>query len=307
MGITQDILTKSKGIKVKNTSEVIQDTRLVREKDDKVKAPTVLITKGDKLEAVAAGLIPNAFINCDFNETAIKENQINQMRASARRFKVVDFDKYMAVTNGLISTFISNKLPNQSYLIGAPNGFGKTSFVYSCLLKLFKQGRLCTPYISLTDLAQVKASNERSLLRGITSNEYYCNERIEAHFGEEYMEAFYADYGLPTYTKKPITLIDKFSWSEYMNSDVLFCYFTDVGSKVLESEIFKTAITIRGTKGLPTIATISSSLDPYKRDVKLAEMVWNEILTYNSKKPSYDRVLHVSCWKNYSVPLKSTE
>ncbi len=298
---SKDIFQKQ-GIGIVDTKELVDDSsERVEYKDIGINKPTIFITKGTKEAAVKAGIIPNAFIDCDFDLVRVKENQQKQFNASPRKFLVQNFDLYSSITSGIRSTIIANKLPDQSYLIGAPNGFGKTSFVNSCILKLFAQNRMCTPYISLTDLAQVKLLNERRILSGITSKMHYKSFGKDISY-DEYNEAIYEDINDDSYVKKPMYIIDKFSWSEYMSCDVLFCYFTDVGARVLESEIFKTVITVRGTKGLPTIAMISTSLNLYKKDANLAEYVWNEILSYDDT-PSYDRVKHISCWKNYNIPL----
>ena len=234
------------------------------------------------------------------------KSESNTSRTSNRKFTIYGFDKYSEVTQGIISVIVSNKLPEQSYIIGAPNGFGKTSFVNSCLIKMHAAGRMCTPYISLTELANVRLADEKRLLNGIGIDRYYKGEpELEAFTKEEYDEILYREIDSKEYVKKPINLIDKFSWSEYMNCDILFCYFTTVNAKLIESEILKTAVTIRGVKGLPTIAMISTSLNPYKNDARLSEYVWNELLTYKSES-SYDRLRHVSCYKDYNAPLKTT-
>lgn len=271
---------------------------------DAIVKPQIYITTGAKEAAVKAGLVPEAYIDCEFDIEKIKRNQIEQNRKSARKFIVKQFDKYAEITQGILSTIALRKLPKQSYILGAPNGFGKTSFVNSCIIKLFDQGKRCAPYISLTDLAQVKLHNEQRIMSGISSKDWYKGTgSIDASI-EEYYDRLYQDFDSKLYVKKPINIIDQYSWSEYMSCDVLFVYFTDVSSKLLESEIFKTAITIRGAKGLPTIAMISTSLNPYIGDQYLAEYVWNEIMAYDDAADSCDRVKHISCWKDYRAPLK---
>lgn len=304
---SRNIFEKS-GINLISTKEAMKDREeFVRDAVTQAYTPVKPATRGDQIAAAKAGLIPEAYINCQFDIEKIIENQREQLKFSPRKFMVQRFNDYKNVTTGIISTIIAHKIPDQSYIIGAPNGFGKTSFANTCILNLYAQGRLpITPYISLTDLAQIKLTNEKRLLSGLSPERHYKGTiSTDAQLGEDFTQAFYDKFDSETYVKKPINLIDKFSWSEYMNCDILFCYFTDVGSKVIESEMLKTALTIRGAKGLPTIAMISSSLDPYKRDKYLAEYVWNEILAYNSAEPSYDRVKHISCYKDYNAPLRT--
>lgn len=304
----------SKSILESSGMTVISDNESLKNRDEFVdsikdfgiKKPLLYINKGDILSAVKAGIVPEAYMHCDFNIEQVKENQRQQYRNSSRKFTIHDFEKYSEVTQGIISTIIANKIPEQSYIIGAPNGFGKTSFVNSCLLKLHALGRMCTPYISLTELANVRLADERRLLNGIGIDRYYSGKTddIEVFNKEEYENTLYTGMDTAGYVKKPINIINKFSWSEYMNCDILFCYFTNVSAKLIESEILKTAVTVRGVKGLPTIAMISTSLNPYKNDQRLSEYVWNELLTYKNES-SYDRLKHVSCYKDYNTALKT--
>ena len=61
--------------------------------------------------------------------------------------------------------------------------------------------------------------------------------------------------------------------------------------------MLKTVLDVRGVKGLPTVVLISTSLNPYKNDKVLGELIWDEILAYKSDSHCYDRVYHVSCYK----------
>lgn len=260
-----------------------------------------LITRGDFEAAVKAELIPNAYIDCEFNIDKVKENTLIQARVSARRFYVQRFDDYKDITLNILSTILAHKVPEQSYIIGAPNGFGKTSFVNTCLINLFAQGKKCVPYVSLSELARIKMADEKELISGLSPERHYKGKDVRSD--EEYMNALYDSMDSQVYEKRPINLVGKYSWSEYMNSEVLFCYFTDISSKLLESEMLRAILNIRGAKGLPTIVMISTSLDPYKKDKILAEYVWNEILAYK-EQTSYDRVTHISCYKDYNTAMK---
>lgn len=304
---TKEILQSKTGLKVEKTSSLFNTNHDIndphKEETIEMVRPLLHITRGTKEAAVKAGLIPNIYIDCDFDIEKIKRNQTLQAQSTARKFKVINFDKYSELTEGIIATIISRRLPKRSYIIGAPNGFGKTSFANSCILKLFAQNRMCAPYISLTELAQVKIANEQRLLTGLSSKSFYERDK-NVYYGEDYLNILYSNMNDTEYIKSPIHLVSRFSWSEYTSCDVLFCYFTDVGSRIIESEILKTVLNIRGTKGLPTIAMISTSLSPYKNDPKLAEMVWNEILDPNDTMEGYDRLKHVSCYKDYNAPLR---
>lgn len=298
-------LFESVGISVASTEEAVRDMPGLQPVNDSVGLPKPLlyIPKGSIEEAVRSYLVPEAYADCEFDLNKIKENQRAQQKESKRRFKVKRWQDYVNITTGIISIIVAGKLPKQSYIIGAPNGFGKTSFVNSCIIKLHAQGRLCAPYVSLSELASIRRQHLSSVI-GVVAKGLYGERYLRATL-EEYKGIAYEKFDEKTYSKQPIEIIDRYSWSEYLNCDVLFCYFTDVASKIIESEMLKTVLTMRGVKGKPTIAMISSSLDPYKNDDDLREMVWDEILAYKNDEDSCDRVKHISCFKDYDVPLKS--
>ena len=135
--------------------------------------------------------------------------------------------------------------------------------------------------------------------------EYYSNDELERINEDPDIYEYMSAEEIYLYTegkkahdiiKKPMIIQSAHSWSEYINAKCLFVSFTDVISKDLESHVLYQLLNIRGAKGLPTIAMISTSLEPYLKDVNLKEYVWNEIIDYTDKD-TYDRVQHVSCYK----------
>ena len=273
-----------------------------------IEPPTVTIPNEFCEAAVKMGIIPEVYKDATFDLERVKQNVLEQNSKLVRKFKVKRFDEYESITNGILATIITKSIPNRSYIIGAPSGFGKTSFVITCLKFLFRQGRRCVPFVSLTDLAQVKVANDMRLKAGLTSDVYVKNEALNTVNDSGYMEFFYEKLGETAYVKRPVNVTELYSWSEFMNADVLFTYFTDVSSKVIESDILKTILTTRGVKGKPTIVMISTSLDPYKNDKNLAEFIWNEILSYKDDDSSeYDRVKHVSCYKEYKTAIETKD
>lgn len=275
------------------------------DKEDIFKPPMLSeVKRGSWEAAIKLGLIPEEYKGCIFDEDLVRRNISNQLKKLGKPFKVKNFKKYCDTLDSIVSTILAHKLPNRSYLIGAPNGFGKTSFVNYCIAALFQQDRLCTPYISLSELAEIRADSNVRLLHGVKSDDYY-NPRHKAKTREEYIELLYEELCEQGFEKLPIKITDKFSWSEYINSDILFCYFTDINSKIIESETLKTVLTLRGTKCKPTIALMSTSLKPYLSD-SLNEYVWSEILEYDVAG-SYDRVEHISTYKVRSGYLNNDD
>ena len=250
------------------------------------------LTTEDREQAVLEGIVPRVYKNSTFDIEKIKENLRGQFKKSKGLYKIFKLNEYEAVCDGILSAIRMKKLPSRSYLIGAPNGFGKSSFVNECLITLRKQGFKVAPYISLWELAQIRVDNEHRIM-----NPY--RKFKDEQTGVDYTEP----NKIIGYMKKPEIITGRYSYSEYINADCLFVSFTDVISKDIESHTLYQLLSIRGAKGLPTIVMMSTSLEPYENDKVLKELVWDEIKAYNESDGCYDRVYHVSCYKQRAMGL----
>ncbi|MBO5388010.1 MAG: hypothetical protein J6A59_07720 [Lachnospiraceae bacterium] len=254
------------------------------------------LTASDRDQAVTEGIVPKVYRDSSFNEDKITENLRAQYVKTKGLYKVYKYREYINLCIGILSAIRMKQLPSRSYLIGAPNGFGKTSFVNECLITLRRQGFKVAPYISLWELAQIRVDNEQRIM-----NPY-------KKFKDEGGNHSYTEPNTVVgYLKKPEIVTGRFSYSEYINADCLFVSFTDVISKDIESHTLYQLLSIRGAKGLPTIVMMSTSLEPYENDRTLKELVWDEIRTYDELKYCYDRVYHVSCYKRKSIGLENKD
>ena len=254
------------------------------------------LTEADREQAVIEGIVPKSYKYASFDIERIRDNLRAQYKRSKGLYKVYRLDKYSQICLEILSTIRMKKLPGRSYLIGAPNGFGKSSFVNECLITLRKQGYKVVPYISLWELAQIRVDNEHKIM-----NPY--RKYKEANRDYSYTEP----NKVVGYLKKPEIVTGRFSYSEYINADCLFVSFTDVISKDIESHTLYQLLNVRGIKGLPTIVMISTSLDPYENDRALKEQVWDEIKAYDENKDCYDRVYHISCYKRKNMGLENKD
>lgn len=269
----------------------------------------IVITDNDRQHAVDKRLVPEHYRNVRFDEHSIKENLKIQHKRSRGLYRVFHFNDYMQTCNEILTTLRMGILPRRSWIIGAPNGFGKTSFVNECLITMLKQGWVCAPYISLHELAGIRVAEEQRLMKPFcykATTSYYNNEYGD-YISEKQNYLYKEGIAPRDIIKNPLIIQSAYSWSEYINAKCLFVSFTDVVSKDLESHVLYQLLSIRGAKGLPTIAMISTSLDPYVRDVELRELVWNEILDYNEDKDSYDRIKHVSCYKQKQLDFNKDD
>lgn len=247
------------------------------------------IKEMDKELAVKLRVIPRAYKYATFNIEKIKENIIEQNKKTYGIYKIQNFQAYTQICLGILSTLRAGAVPNRSYIIGAPNGFGKTSFVNESLVTMVAQGMMCVPYISLIELAEVKLAEEKRLLNPYTYKRSIPEQRDDGYY--------YTDIKDTSVIKLPQDITGYYSWSEYINTPCLFCSLSDVSSKAIESKTLYQILNIRGAKGLPTIVMVSTSLGPYKKDEVLGEQVWNEILDSKQDRVSYDRLYHISCYK----------
>lgn len=256
------------------------------------------LTKEDRDVAVKKHIIPEAYRNSAFDIDKIKENIRVMYKRSKGAFVTYKLGDYEQICNGILSSIRMRKLPARSYLIGAPNGFGKTSFVYESMITLSTHGYRVAPYISLTELAQLRADNEKELLnpKNNVINKYFVRDSDERYF-EALKDNSGAEILGDEFIRRPNKIEKIFSFTDYINADCLFTFFTEETAREIESYMLSQLLQIRGAKGLPTIVMMSKSLDLYLKQPKLKQFIWDEILAYSEKDNCYDRVYHVSCYK----------
>ncbi len=257
-GYITDSLT---GLKVKCSCGLSGNTTKKKEKGET--ALKVKINNSDMLSKI----IPQQRLNDEFS-TDISAENVREI-ALFQGCEIVNFDKYIDTLNNILTTINSHKL-DKSYLIGAPNGFGKSTFVYTALKRLIARDKKVVPYISLSEIAKLKIEEDD-----------YCL------------------YRLRNSKNKEVTVHSEFKWSDFVNADVLFTYLSAVESKEIESAILFNLLQLREKKGKPTVVFISTSLNPYTSDNRLRQYYWNEMLEYIPNRHRLDRLTHISTYKQY--------
>lgn len=305
-----DNALESIGIKVEDTTGMVEklrdntpnDSNMVVSATDEEKLKRFYIMEGvseaDRAQAVTDYIVPFAYKNAVFDVERIKSN-IKKARTREKLYKVKNFAKYQEICEKILNGLRMDKLPDMSYIIGAPNGFGKTSFVTECLITLRHYRINVVPYISLWELAQLKVENEVRLMSPFKK---FTEDTADGSV--TYVEPAEQKYNA---VKKPKIVVNNFSYSEYINADCLFVFLSGIESKEIESYTLKQVLSIRGAKGLPTIVMCSESLLPYENDQKLREYVWAEIKAYSEDVGTYDRVFHISCWKDKTFTLNNND
>lgn len=258
--------------------------------EDKKKGFTAL-TKEDREQAVIESIIPAAYKDADFDEEKIKNNIAAEYKRLNHLYEVHKFKEYIQLCNGIKASLQLREIPTRSYIIGAPNGFGKTSFVTECLIILRKNGFRVAPYITLSELNALRVEDERRMMSPffaqLEKDDYNTKDNTIVY-------NYNSNKGV---ARTPKQVIGSFSYSEYINADCLFVALTSRNSKEVESFMLKQLLNIRAIKGLPTIVTMMESLDIYTKDPNLKKYVWDEILAYTERENCYDRLFHVSTYK----------
>lgn len=250
------------------------------------------ITNGDKEKAIQMGAIPETLKDVEFDFDVIKANILE--RGIKEQYRVYGFRDYQRILSNILFSIKSGSIPNRSWLIGAPKRFGKIEFVNDAIKFMAKQDMKCVPYISLTELSDKKYERDTE----IAKNEAVKRVMKTAIFDEEKVYIT-SDNGREI--RKPVrNITEMHTWSDYTQADIVFCFFTTVSNKEIESMTLKTLLDIRGSKGLPTIVFMDMSLDAYTSNEKLKEWVWDKILDDEEDTKSVERfstVKHISTYQ----------
>ena len=235
------------------------------------------LTEMDRDQAVYEGLVPESYRDAQFSVEKIKSN-LRKHRSKTTGFTVRNFGKYIDTCIGILSAIRLGKLPRRSYLIGASNGFGKTSFVDECIITLRKYDFDVVPYKSLLEIAELRKKYEDEL-SGVIKQEDPSSNIVSklSNTGK-------------------IIRVKSYKFLDFVNASCLFTYFSSVVSKEIESQTLEQLLRMRGVKGLPTIVMIESSIDLYKKDNGFVGRIFDSILDSNEKLNRFDSLYHLSAF-----------
>lgn len=254
------------------------------------------ITEEDKELATRKRLMPRGYLDAKFDSDTIKESVARQSKIY-KMYKVTNYDKYIGACYSILTALRAKKLPNRSMLIGAPDGFCQADFANEAIMIMSKLNWRAVPYISLIELAELRAAESQRLMRPLNigwTNKVY-NEGLQDYITEAEEYQYINSVTPASIVKKPQLVQSAYSYSEYINADVLFVHFTSVENKDVESKQLLELLRIRGPKRLPTIAMIFTSIKPYMGDKELCRLAWDNILDCGAGD-LYGKVAHVSCY-----------
>lgn len=277
------------------------------------------LTDEDRNLAAYLWLVPKEYRKAIFDIHKIKENVKRDWINSKELYLTYYFKEYIELCTNILNTIRFGELPKRSYIIGAPRGFGKASFVNECIMTLNKNCYRVAPYISLYELGEIRKIDTNNIMRPYSYFEYYRQiaedrankQEVDKEYLTQYTKnGIKGNYHIEptinrgidvTKLKTPKAVYGQYSYSEYINSACVFVALSGIASKDVESQELLQLMNIRSMKGLPTIVTVGTSLDPYTSDINLREQVWDDLLTRHEDEDLYDRLYHVSTYKFKSI------
>lgn len=207
-------------------------------------------------------VIPESRLKDEYSHDYYRYNV--EMQLINQGYKLSNEEEYVATLTKLLNEASLGEI-TESYLISAPNSFGKTTFIHTIMKRLLLHNRAVVPYIDLSSLAKLRLSYNESVYFLTKSN-----------------------------IKKEILDFNGFNWEDYLKADFVAVKLTDYESSLLEGSVLNRLVVSRGERGLPTIVTTNMPVAGYLGNRNLKQLYWDDILVYNSAKKCKDRLKIVS-------------
>lgn len=250
--------------------------RLKRERENLV----YKVTGAQKIQIVAEKLVPEARKEDEFSDEIAKERVMNIYGSRNGSVRGRDFSEYVTLLNSIIADISIGEPLKMSYIIGAPNGFGKTTFANTCIKRLYAKGKKAVPYRSLLEIAALRDEYIKQM------GKQYRKNTVKASDEDDY-----------TYEEKTYT------WDDYCKAEIVFCYLTTPENGWVEMSTLKALLTIRATNGLATIVMMDSSLQVYKANNEIRRYILDDILATSKEYGALDRLVHQSVYIIYRTGL----
>ena len=254
--------------------------KLDKKSGKKVGGPTKVdiasaIAGGDV--AVANNVIPK-WRKDDSFDVDVARQRIMENAKNSSALQATNVDGYLNTLVGILNAISTNSL-DRSYVIGAPAGCSKTTFVVTALKRLSNAGKRVVPYMSLTELAELHRNHVAYLVDKTKREQEKFSGGVD---------------------------ISNVSWKQVLEADVLFTYLTDYDAAQAELSVLKTILTARGLYNRPTIVMTTNSVAGYDRKLALKALYWSDIQLYDESQVTTKKLLHVSTWNKYPVQGNAT-
>lgn len=331
-----DLLDKFKSIGIEIRPP--EENEKVKDEAKKAQDSVLLTSEQFNKTLVEQALIPQRYVNLEFDPDKLKAEIVKEWQKS-KRFTVKNFYKYVNTLSGILTGLRQGVIPDRSYLLGfsSETPLANIAFATTAIKLMYAHGMNVVPYIGCSELAQIISLeedriNSRQTLRSLEYNIYTRAKEIQGlgtkDSGNEFVQmvanevikrinSYDVDNSDPMLskvkTKEPSSLdvmirkqpvfyrsiTDRFSWSEYINADMLMCWIGLGGQEAAESKALQAVVKARTAVGKPTICFMNSSLSRYTADENLYSLYWSELEDLDDDVPRLNRFTHISCYKQF--------
>lgn len=342
--------------------------------ENKSKAPSQIknITKEN---CVSIGLVPEEYKDIEFDSDKVLE-RMAKIGEGIDGFRLVNGKRFMNTLNSIIMACKTGSKLKHSYLLACDKGLGKNEFVYECIKHLYQRNKTCCKYISLQELGALRGEYIKQSQALSNMGYYYKDndrellERTIEEEGKNLIKALLKDWisvepkannkdlkksmdllektlldRIYTKTSQDERLINEYedtkyklvnTWEDYLNYPIVFVYFSGSLDRHYETEVLQELLNIRGTKALPTVCLLESSLGIFKDEptyfddgkggtridiAKTKSYFWLNMLSDASclraseiseksqdseliNSTEYDRMVYFNCYIEYKGRLK---
>lgn len=342
--------------------------------ENKSKAPS-RIKNITKENCVSIGLVPEEYKDTEFDSDKILE-RMDKIGEGIDGFRLVNGKRFMNTLNSIIMACKTGSKLKHSYLLACDKGLGKNKFVYECIKHLYQRNKTCCKYISLQEIGALRGEyiKQSQALSNIgyyyKDNDRELLERTIEEEGKNLIRALLKDWvsvepkadnkdlkksmdllektlldRIYTKTSQDERLINEYedtkyklanTWEDYLNYPIVFVYFSGSLDRHYETEVLQELLNIRGTKALPTVCLLESSLGIFKDEptyfddgkggtrvdiAKTKSYFWLNMLSDASclraseiseksqdseliNSTEYDRMVYFNCYIEYKGRLK---
>ena len=183
-----------------------------------------------------------------------------------------DMDRYISTLETILSELRYRRLPKKSYIFGAPNGFGKTTFATTAIKIMATNGMKAVPLITLTELAEKWAEANDNIRRKLEHKDSNGKEKtVTDDDGEDVQFAY--------------------DWYDYVNADMPIVSLSSINENTMwiETQCLRQLLQLRDRKGKPTIVLTSESLDWYKNNEAVSKYMMDHLIEAQADERSWER------------------
>lgn len=219
-------------------------------------------------------LVPESRINDLFDEKHVRIVALQMCAIMKAKISKESISEYTSTLDTILTGLRARKLPKHSYIIGATNGFGKTTFANTAIKIMASNGMKAVPYISLIELAEKWATANETLARRIENKSVALRTVKDAEDDDD-----------------GSTYKSEYDWYDYVNADLAIVSLTSINEETMwiETQTLRALLEIRSRKDLATIVLTSESLDWYFNSERVGKYMMSQIIEAQATEKSKEK------------------